>query len=70
MKKKVLVWVLAAVLLLSMVGCSAANVSSTNDQYVGMEPAAAAEAAAAETKDTAAICSTGCTCSRTTTAWR
>ena len=27
MKKKVLVWVLAAVLLLSMVGCSAANVS-------------------------------------------
>ena len=42
MKKKVLVWVLAAVLLLSMVGCSAANVSSTNDQYVGMEPAAAA----------------------------
>ena len=38
MKKKVLVWVLAAVLLLSMVGCSAANVSSTNDQYVGMEP--------------------------------
>ena len=55
MKKKVLVWVLAAVLLLSMVGCSAANVSSTNDQYVGMEPAAAAEAAAAETKDTASL---------------
>ena len=50
MKKKVLVWVLAAVLLLSMVGCSAANVSSTNDQYVGMEPAAAAE-----TKDTTSI---------------
>ena len=37
MKKKVLVWVLAAVLLLSMVGCSAANVSSTNDQYVGID---------------------------------
>ena len=55
MKKKVLVWVLAAVLLLSMVGCSAANISSTNDQYVGMEPAAAAEAAAAETKDTASL---------------
>ena len=55
MKKKVLVWVLAAVLLLSMVGCSAANVSSTNDQYVGMEPAAAAEAAAAVTKDTASL---------------
>ncbi|MFR5762244.1 MAG: hypothetical protein ACLUFI_12195 [Oscillospiraceae bacterium] len=54
-EEKVLVWVLAAVLLLSMVGCSAANVSSTNDQYVGMEPAAAAEAAAAETKDTASL---------------
>ena len=54
MKKKVLIWVLAAVLVLSMAGCAAGAVS-TNDQYVGMEPAAAAEAAAAETKDTTGI---------------
>ena len=47
MKKKVLIWVLAAVLVLSMAGCAAGAVSS-NDKYVGMEPVAAAEAAAAE----------------------
>ena len=40
--RKPLCLLLCAVLLLSMVGCSAANVSSTNDQYVGTEPAAAA----------------------------
>ena len=45
MKKKVLIWVLAAVLVLSMAGCAAGAVSS-NDKYVGMEPVAAAEAAA------------------------
>ena len=54
MKKKVLIWVLAAVLVLSMAGCAASAVSS-NDKYVGMEPTAAAEAAAAETKDTTSI---------------
>ena len=54
MKKKVLIWVLAAVLVLSMAGCAAGAVTS-NDKYVGMEPAAAAEAAAAETKDTTGI---------------
>ena len=54
MKKKVLIWVLAAVLVLSMAGCAAGAVSS-NDKYVDMEPAAAAEAAAAETKDTTSI---------------
>ena len=54
MKKKVLIWVLAAVLVLSMAGCAAGAVSS-NDKYVGMEPTAAAEAAAAETKDTTSI---------------
>ena len=54
MKKKVLIWVLAAVLVRSMAGCAAGAVSS-NDKYVGMEPAAAAEAAAAETKDTTGI---------------
>ena len=79
MKKKVLIWVLAAVLVLSMAGCAAGAVSS-NDKYVGMEPTAAAEAAAAETKDTtsisdliasrSAICSTGCIPSPTTTVWR
>ena len=42
MKKKVLIWVLAAVLVLSMAGCAAGAVSS-NDKYVGMEPTAAAE---------------------------
>ena len=54
MKKKVPIWVLAAVLVLSMAGCAAGAVSS-NDKYVGMEPVAAAEAAAAETKDTTSI---------------
>ena len=54
MKKKVLIWVLAAVLVLSMAGC-AAGAASTTDKYVGMEPAAAAETAAAETKDTTGI---------------
>ena len=54
MKKKILIWVLAAVLVLSMAGCAAGAVSS-NDKYVGMEPAAAAEAAAAETKDTTGL---------------
>ena len=54
MKKKVLIWVLAAVLVLSMAGCAAGAVSS-NDKYVGMEPVAAAEAAAAETKDTTGL---------------
>ena len=54
MKKKVLIWVLAAVLVLSMAGCAAGAVSS-NDKYVGMEPAAAAETAAAETKDTTGL---------------
>ena len=54
MKKKVLIWVLAAVLVLSMAGCAAGAVSS-NDKYVGMEPVVAAEAAAAETKDTTSI---------------
>lgn len=54
MKKKVLIWVLAAVLVLSMAGCAAGAVSTT-DKYVGMEPAAAAEAAAAETKDTTGL---------------
>ena len=54
MKKKVLIWVLAAVLVLSMAGCAAGAVSTT-DKYVGMEPVAAAEAAAAETKDTTSI---------------
>ncbi|CCY41885.1 inner membrane protein OxaA [Firmicutes bacterium CAG:124] len=53
MKKKVLIWVLAAVLVLSMAGCAAGAVSS-NDKYVGMEPTAAAEAAAAETEGTEA----------------
>ena len=54
MKKKILIWVLAAVLVLSMAGCAAGAVSTT-DKYVGMEPTAAAEAAAAETKDTTSI---------------
>ena len=54
MKKKVLIWVLAAVLVLSMAGCAAGAVSTT-DKYADMEPAAAAEAAAAETKDTTGI---------------
>ena len=45
MKKKILIWVLAAVLVLSMAGCAAGAVSTT-DKYVGMEPAAAAETAA------------------------
>ena len=54
MKKKILIWVLAAVLVLSMAGCAAGAVSTT-DKYVGMEPAAAAEAAAAETKDTTGL---------------
>ena len=54
MKKKVLIWVLAAVLVLSMAGCAAGAVSS-NDKYVGMEPTAAADAAAAETKDPTSI---------------
>ena len=54
MKKKVLIWVLAAVLVLSMAGCAAGAVSTT-DKYVGMEPAAAAETAAAETKDTTGL---------------
>lgn len=54
MKKKVLIWVLAAVLVLSMAGC-AAGTASTTDKYVDMEPAAAAETAAAETKDTTGI---------------
>ena len=46
MKKKVLIWVLAAVLVLSMAGCAAGAVSS-NDKYVGMEPTAAAASAPA-----------------------
>ena len=54
MKKKVLIWVLAAVLVLSMSGCAAGAVS-TNDKYVDMEPTAAAEAAVAETKDTTGL---------------
>ena len=54
MKKKVLIWVLAAVLVLSMAGCAAGAVSTT-DKYADMEPTAAAEAAAAETKDTTGI---------------
>ena len=54
MKKKVLIWVLAAVLVLSMAGCAAGAVSAT-DKYADMEPAAAAEAAAADTKDTTGI---------------
>ena len=54
MKKKVLIWVLAAVLVLSMAGCAAGAVS-TNDKYVDMDPTAAAEAAAAETKDTTGL---------------
>ena len=54
MKKKVLIWLLAAVLVLSMAGCAAGAASST-DKYADMEPAAAAEAAAAETKDTTGI---------------
>ena len=54
MKKKILIWLLAAVLVLSMAGCAAGAVSTT-DKYVGMEPAAAAEAAAAETKDTTGL---------------
>lgn len=54
MKKKILIWVLAAVLVLSMAGCAAGTVSTT-DKYVGMEPAAAAETAAAETKDTTGL---------------
>ncbi len=37
-----------------MAGCAAGAVS-TNDKYVDMEPTAAAEAAAAETKDTASL---------------
>ena len=36
MKKKVLIWVLAAVLVLSMAGCAAGAVSS-NDKYVRSE---------------------------------
>ena len=54
MKKKVLIWVLAAVLVLSMAGCAAGAVSTT-DKYADMEPAAAAETAAAETKDTTGL---------------
>ena len=54
MKKKVLIWVLAAAFVLSMAGCTAAA-ASTNDQYVGMEPAAAAETAAAATKDATSL---------------
>ncbi len=46
MKKKVLIWVLAAVLVLSMAGCAAGAVS-TNDKYVDMEPTAAAASAPA-----------------------
>ena len=54
MKKKILIWLLAAVLVLSMAGCAAGAVSTT-DKYVGMEPAAAAETAVAETKDTTGL---------------
>ena len=54
MKKKILIWVLAAVLVLSMAGCAAGAVSTT-DKYADMEPAAAAETAAAETKDTTGL---------------
>ena len=55
MKKKVLIWILAALLLLSMVGCAAGTANTTTDKYAGMEPAAAAESAAAETKDTTSL---------------
>ncbi len=54
MKKKILLCFLAVVLLVSLVGC-ASGTSTANDKYVGMEPVAAAEAAAAETKDSTGI---------------
>lgn len=54
MKKKILIWVLAAVLVLSMVGCASSSVSTT-DAYEGMTPAAAAEAAAEDTKDSTSL---------------
>lgn len=54
MKKKILLCFLAVVLLLSLVGCASGS-ASANDKYVGMEPLAAAEAAAAETKDSTGI---------------
>lgn len=54
MKKKILLCFLAVVLLVSLVGC-ASGASTANDKYVGMEPVAAAEAAAAETKDSTGI---------------
>ena len=52
--KKIIAWLLVALMLLSLTGCVAAGVDS-NDKYADMEPAAAAEAAAAETQDTTSL---------------
>ncbi len=55
MKKRILLCVLIAVLLVSLVGCRAAGTANTANKYEGMEPAAAAEAAAGETSDATGI---------------
>ncbi len=55
MKKKILIWVLAAVLVLSLTACVSSGASTTNDKYVDMEPAAAAELAAEETSDATSL---------------
>ena len=55
MKKKILIWVLAAVLVLSLTACVSSGASTTDDKYVDMEPAAAAELAAEETSDATSL---------------
>ena len=53
--KKFLALFLAALVLLSLTACAASPTSSAESPYVGMEPAAAAEKAASETKDNLGI---------------
>ena len=55
MKKRILLCVLIAVLLVSLAGCSAAGTANTANKYEGMEPAVAAETAADETSDATGI---------------
>ena len=55
MKKKILIWVLAAVLVLSLTACVSSGASTTDNKYVDMEPAAAAELAAEETSDATSL---------------
>ena len=53
--KKIIVLLLAALLVFSLVGCTAANNAQTGTDYTSMEPAEAAELAASETKDTTGL---------------